>query len=89
MEGKKWKKWREREEGFFPLSPYSHLLNVFPAHFSLHLLQYLNTWTGYSLELEDSSDLREQSWDHCTVSQKFNWSNNFEINDRCKSLSNY
>ena len=29
LEGKKWKKWRGREEGFFPLSPYSHPLDVF------------------------------------------------------------
>ena len=53
---------------FSPSLPTPTPSMFFPAHFSLHLLQYLNTWAGYSLELEDSSDLREQSWDHCTVS---------------------
>ena len=86
--------WKEKsgrndEKGFSLFLPTPIPSMFFPAHFSLHLLQYLNAWTDYSLELEDSSDLREQSWDHCTVSHKFIWSNSFEINDRCKSLSNH
>ena len=86
MEGKKWKKWWE---GFFPPP------SLLPPPRCFFLLTFLCTsssiWTSstdFSLGLEDSSDLREQSWDHCTVSHnfKFNWSNNFEINNRCKKL---
>ena len=89
LEGKKWKKWRGREEGFFPLSPTPIPSMFFPAHFSLHLLQ--SSSTDYYLGLEDSSDLREQSWDHCTVSHILSLTDQIILRliIDVKSLSNY
>ena len=67
---KKVEEMKRKRGGFFPplsLLPSPQcffLLTFLCTSFSINL----NTSTGYSLELEDSSDLREQSWDHCTVS---------------------
>ena len=61
----------------------------FPAHFSLHLLQ--SSSTDYYLGLEDSSDLREQNWDHCTVSRILSLTDQIILRliIDVKSLSNY
>ena len=66
---KKVEEMKRKRGRFFPP------LSLLPSPRCFFLLTFLCTsssiWTSstdFSLELEDSSDLREQSWDHCTVS---------------------
>ena len=86
LEGKKWKKWRGREEGFFPLSPYSHPLDVFPCSlfFAPPPVVFNRLLSGARrLVWFKGTELRPL---YCFPYLKFNWSNNFEINNRCKKL---
>ena len=80
---------RKRGRFFSPSLPTPIPSMFFPAHFSLHLLQ--SSSTDYYLGLEDSSDLREQSWDHCTVSHILSLTDQIILRliIDVKSLSNY
>ena len=86
LEGKKWKKWRGREEGFFPLSPYSHPLDVFSCSlfFAPPPVVFNRLLSGARrLVWFKGTELRPL---YCFPYLKFNWSNNFEINNRCKKF---
>ena len=73
---------------FSPSLPTPTPSMFFPAHFSLHLLQYLNMFNrlfsgARRLVWFKGTELRSL---YCFPYLKFNWSNNFESNNRCKKL---
>ena len=87
MEGKKWKKWWE---GFFPA------LSLLPTPPCFFLLTFLCTSSSIWMPEQTIlwgwfSDLREQSWDHCTVSHILSLTDQIILRliIDVKSLSNY